>query len=111
MEEDPPQPHQLNWSYVKPEFSGKTEEDAVAHLLKTYDWMDTHNSPEDTKVRQFCLTLTGEARLWYESIRPIETDWKVVQECFRHQYSKFGVQQSNIFTCGDHFSMMKMQTL
>ena len=31
---DPPQPHQLNWSYFKPEFLGKTEEDAMAHLLK-----------------------------------------------------------------------------
>ena len=63
MEEDPLQPHQLNWSYFKPEFSGKMEEDAVAHLLKTNDWMDTHNFPEDTKVRRFCLTHTGEARL------------------------------------------------
>ena len=39
------------------------EEDAVVHLSKTNDWMDTHNFPEDTKVRRFCLTLTGEARL------------------------------------------------
>ena len=97
MEEDPPQPHQLNWSYFKPEFSGKTEEDAVAHLLKTNDWMDTHNFPEDTKVRRFCLTLTGEARLWYESIRPIEMDWEVLQECFRHQYSKFGSSREQYF--------------
>ena len=43
------------------------EEDAVAHLLKTNDWKVTYNFPEDTKVRRFCLTLTGEARLWYES--------------------------------------------
>ena len=80
---DPPQPHQLNWSYFKPEFSGKTEEDATAHLLKTNHWMETHNFLEDTKVRRFCLTLTGEARLWYESIRPIEMDWDVLQENFR----------------------------
>ena len=81
--QDPPQAHQLNWSYFKPEFSGKMEEDAVAHLLKTNDWMETHNFPEDTKVRRFCLNLTGEARLWYESIRPIKMDWAVIQECFR----------------------------
>ena len=31
---NPPQPHQLNWSYFKPEFSGKTEKDAATHLLK-----------------------------------------------------------------------------
>ena len=97
MEEDPPQPHQLNWCYFKPEFSGKTEEDAVAHLLKTNDRMDTHNFPEDTKVRRFCLTLMGEARLWYESIRPIEMDWEALQECFRHQYSKFGSSREQYF--------------
>ena len=97
MEEDPPQPHQLNWSYFKPEFSGKMEEDAVAHLLKTNDWMDTHNFPEDTKVRKFCLTLTGEARLWYEYISPIEMDLEGSQECFRHQYSKFGSSREQYF--------------
>ena len=31
---NPPQPPQLNWSYFKPEFSGKMDEDAMAHLLK-----------------------------------------------------------------------------
>ena len=86
---DPPQPHQLNWSYFKPEFSGKTEENATAHLLKTNDWMETHNFPDDTKVRIFSLTLTGEARLWYECLRPIEMDWDALQECFRQQYYKF----------------------
>ena len=97
MEEDPPQPHQLNWSYFKPEFSGKMEEDAVAHLLKTNDWIDKHNFPGDTKVRRFCLTLTGEARSWYESIRPIGMDWEALQECFRHQYSKFGSSREQYF--------------
>ena len=86
MEEDPPQPHQLNWFILSQNFHVRQKK---MHLLKTKDWMDTHNFPEDTKVR-FCLTLTGEARLWYESIRPIEMDWEVLQECFRHQYSKFG---------------------
>ena len=80
---NPPKPQQLNWSYFKPEFSGKAEEDAMGHLLKTNDWMETHNFPDDTKVRRFCLTLIGEARLWYESLRPIEMDWDALQECFR----------------------------
>ena len=97
MEEDPPQPHQLNWSYFKPEFSGKMEEDAVAHLLETNKWMNTHSFPEDTKVRRFCLTLTGEARLWYESIRPIEMDWEALKECFRHQCYKFGTSREKYF--------------
>ena len=94
---NPPQPQQLNWSYFKPEFSGKAEEDAMAHLLKSNDWMETHNFPDDTKVRRFCLTLIGEARPWYESLRPIEMDWDVLQECFRQQYSKFGSAREQYF--------------
>ena len=94
---DPPQPHQLNWSYFKPEFSGKTEENATAHLLKTSNWMEKHNFPDYTKVRRLCLTLTGEARLWYESLGPIEIDWDVLQECFRQQYSKFGSLREQYF--------------
>ena len=73
---------QLNWSYFKPEFSGKPEEDTEAHLLKTNDWIDTHNFPDDAKVRRFCLTLTGEARLWYETLGAAQLDWEALQECF-----------------------------
>ena len=29
------------------------------------DWMDTHRYPDQVKVQGFCLTLVGEARLWY----------------------------------------------
>ena len=86
----PPQVPQLSWSYFKPEFSGKPEEDAVVHLLRTNDWMETHNFPDGAKIQRFCLTLTGEARLWCEILRPIEIDWTALQEHFRQQYSKFG---------------------
>ena len=94
---NPPQPQQINWSYFKPEFSGKAEEDTTVHLLKTNDWMDTYNFPEDIKVRRFCLTLTGEARLWYESLKPIDMDWNALQTCFRQQYSKFGSSREQYF--------------
>ena len=53
----------LNWSNFKPEFSGKPEEDAEAHLLCSSDWMNPHHFDEDIKVQRFCLTLLGEARL------------------------------------------------
>ena len=33
----------LNWYQFKPEFAGRPEEDAEAHLLHTNDWMVTHN--------------------------------------------------------------------
>ena len=59
----------LNWSHFTPEFSGKPEEDAEAHLLRTNDWMETQNFPQVVKVQRFWLTLTGEVRLWYESLR------------------------------------------
>ena len=65
---------QLNWSYFKPEFAGKPEEDAEEHLLRTNDWMETHNFPEDQKVRRFCLTLMGEARLWYATLGAAQLD-------------------------------------
>ena len=44
----------LNLSNFKPEFSGKLEEDAEAHLLHSNDWMDTHHFNEDVKVQRFC---------------------------------------------------------
>ena len=52
--------------------------------------MNTHNFPGNVKVQRFCLTLVGEARLWYESLGPIANDWQALQEKFRQQYSKIG---------------------
>ena len=43
------------------------------------DWMGTHQFQEDVNVQRFCLTLVGEARLWYESLRPINKDWQGLQ--------------------------------
>ena len=43
----------LNW----PEFSGKPDEDAEAHLLCTNDWMNAHHFTDGVKVQRFCLTL------------------------------------------------------
>ena len=36
--------------------------------------MDTHRFQDNDKFQRFCLTLTGEARLWCESLRPINVD-------------------------------------
>ena len=72
-------------------------DDADAHLLHTNDWMDTHNFPDDVKVQRFCLTLIGEARLWYNSMRPIESDWQQLQVLFRQQYSKIGNTREQLF--------------
>ena len=77
----------LNWSNFKPEFLGKPEEDAEAHLLCSDDCMNTHHFDEDIKVKRFCLTLLGEARLWYQSLEPLEeTTWAQLQNLFRQIY-------------------------
>ena len=59
--------------------------------------METHIFPEEAKVQRFCLTLTGEVRLWYETLRPIEIDWMALQEHFRKQYSKSGSTREQYF--------------
>ena len=86
-----------NWIGKKPEFSGKPEEDAESHLLSTRDWMEAHNFPEGDKVRCFCLMLIGEARLWYESLAPLDDDWPTLQNKFRWQYSKIGNTPKQLF--------------
>ena len=72
-----------NWIGKKPEFSGKPEEDVESHLLSTGDWMEAHNFPEGEKIRHFCITLIGEARLWYESLAPLNNDWPALQNKFQ----------------------------
>ena len=74
----------INWSNFKPEFSGKPEEDAEAHLLCSNDWKNAHHFNNDVKVQRFCLTLLGEARLWFQSLEPLEnTTWPQLQNLFR----------------------------
>ena len=74
--------NQLNWSHFRPKFSGKPEEDTEAHLLRTNDWMNTQDFPEDQKVRRFCLTLSAESRLWYATlnIQQQQLDWAGLQK-------------------------------
>ena len=48
--------------------------------------MNTHYFWEGIKVQRLCLTLVGEARLWYESLEPINVDWQGLQNLFRQQH-------------------------
>ena len=59
--------------------------------------MNTHDFPNDVKVKRFCVTLTGEARLWYASLEPIGMTWQEFQNQFRHQYSKLGNTREQLF--------------
>ena len=99
-----PEPHpgqqaqmHMNWSLFKPEYSGKPEEDVEAHLLRTNDWMTTHDFPDGVKVQRFCLTLMGEARLWFASLEPIVMTWTELQNQFRRQHSKLGNTREQLF--------------
>ena len=68
-----------------------------AHLLRTNNWMGTHEFLDQGKVQRFCLTLVGEARLWYESQRPINVNWEGLQNIFRQQYSNIGNTREQLF--------------
>ena len=60
--------------------------------------MNAHHFNEDVKVQRFCLTLLGEARLWFQSIEPVEnTTWPQLQNLFRQRYSKLGNTHEQLF--------------
>ena len=59
--------------------------------------MDTHALQEGVKVQRFCVILVEEARLSYESLRPIAVDWNGLQAQFRQQHSRMGNMQEQLF--------------
>ena len=73
------------------------DREVIADKYSSRFLYQTHNFPQEAKVQRFCLTLTGEARLWYESLTPIEVDWPTLQEYFRQQYLKFGNTREQYF--------------
>ena len=87
----------MNWSHFTPKFSGRPDEDVEAHLLRTNDWMTTHDFPEAVKVQRFCLTLVGKARNWYATLELVAMTWPELQTMFRCQYSKIGNTREQLF--------------
>ena len=59
--------------------------------------MDTHKFLDQVKVQRFCLTLVGEATLWYKSLRQINANRDGLQNMFRQQYSKIGNTREQLF--------------
>ena len=60
--------------------------------------MNAHHFNEDVEVQRFCLTLLGEARLWYHSLEPLEdTLWSQFVNLFRQRYSKLGKMCEQLF--------------
>ena len=66
--------------------------------------MNAHHFIEGVKVQRFCLTLLGEARLWYHSLEPINVDCQWLQNLFRQQYSKIGNTREQLFHVRRSFS-------
>ena len=95
----------INWSNFKPEFLGKPDEDAEVHLLCLNDWMNVHHFVDGVKVQRFCLTLLGEARLWFQSLEPLNNiTWPELQNLFRQRYSKVGDTWEQLFYAWRSFS-------
>ena len=70
--------------------------------------MDEHTSISGWyQGQRFCLILVGEARLWYESLRPINIDWQGLQNQFRQQYSKIGNTREQLFHAWQSFHFDK----
>ena len=80
----------MSWSYVKPEFLGKPEEDPEAHVLRMINWMDTQNFAPDKGLQRFPFTLAGKTRLWYQSIHQFQDNGEELQDRYRMQFSKIG---------------------
>ena len=95
----------INWSNFKPEFSGKPEEDAETHLLHSSDWMNAHHFIDGVIVQRFCLTLLGEAWLWFQSLEPLHNvTCPELQNLFRQKYSKVGNTWEQLFHAWRSFS-------
>ena len=67
--------------------------------------MEARNFPDGDKVKCFCLTLIGEARLWYESLTLLDDDWPALQNKFRWQYSKIGNTPEQLFHAWRRFKL------
>ena len=67
------------------------------HLLHSNDWMNAHHFVEGVRIQRFWLTLLGEAKLWYHSLEPINSNWPKLQNLFRQRYSKVGNTREQLF--------------
>ena len=62
-----------------------------------------YSFPEVVKIPRFCLTLTGEVRLWYESLRPIVVNWQGLQNQFRQHILQLDMR--TIISCLEIISL------
>ena len=85
--------------------------DAEAHLLCTNDWMNAHHFIDGVKDQTFCLTLLGEAVLWYQSLEPINVDWQSLQNLFRQPIFQNRQYQRTIISCMEIITNENTETI
>ena len=73
-----------------PKFKGKVDEDAEVHILKVEDWFVDTDLRESDKVKEFCKTLEGESRLWYESQEVATFSWRELKQKFSSRFTSGG---------------------
>ena len=102
----------LTGQILSQNFQEKPEEDAEAHLLHSNDWMEAHHFDAGIRVQRFCLTLLGEARLWYHSLEPLgDTTWAQLQNLFRQRYLKLGHTHKQLFHAWKSFTFDQIPKL
>ena len=83
---------------------------AEVHLLHSNDWMNAHHFVDGLKVQRFCLTLLGEARLWFQSLESYKCRLAriakfIKTEIFKGRYTC----ENKCFMHGDLLVLMKIQ--
>ena len=59
--------------------------------------MNAHHFANGVKVQRFCLTLLGEARLWFKSLELLDNmTCPELQNLFRQRYLKLGNTQEQL---------------
>ena len=70
--------------------------------------MNAHHFFNGVKVQRLCLTLLGEARLWFQSLEPLgNVAWWELQNLFRQRYSKLGNIPEQLFHAWRSFSFQE----
>ena len=87
----------INLHVKCPIFSAKDDEDAERHLSQSNDRMNLQWIAEQAKCDRFCLTLSGDAYIWYESITPVGNDQTNLQGLFAYKLPEVGQTQEELF--------------
>ena len=74
--------------------------------------MNVHHFIDGVKVQRLCLTLLGEARVWFQSLETLNNvTWPELQNLFRQRYQNWVIHENNYSMHGDHLILMKTQKL